>query len=296
MLTKRRLVLIVIFVVLLVFFVGLWLAGSALTAPEPQAIGDLPADLPGMPVQFRSSSGTTIHGWFVSGRKGGGAIVLMHGVRANRLSMLERARFLSQAGYAVLLFDFQAHGESGGQHITFGYLESRDAQAAVSFLRSNAPDERIGVIGISMGGAAALLASPPLDVNAMVLEMVYPTIDQAIGNRLMMRLGGWAGSLTPLLSWQLKPRLGIGAEALRPIDHIGRIGTPKLLVVGAEDQHTTLEESRQMFEAAGGPKEMWVVSGAKHVDLYAITRTEYEQHILNFFGKYLRSQGTEAVE
>jgi alpha-beta hydrolase superfamily lysophospholipase len=210
--------------------------------------------------------------------------------------MLERARFLSHAGYAVLLFDFQAHGESGGQHITFGYLESRDAQASVSFLRSNAPDERIGVIGISMGGAAALLASPPLDVNAMVLEMVYPTIDQAIGNRLMMRLGGWAGWLTPLLSWQLKPRLGIGAEALRPIDHIGRIGTPKLLVVGAEDQHTTLEESRQMFEAAGGPKEMWVVSGAKHVDLYAITRTEYEQHILNFFGKYLRSQGTEAVE
>ncbi len=92
-----------------------------------------------------------------SERKGAGAIILMHGVRANRLSMLDRARFLSHAGYAVLLVDFQAHGESTGEHITFGYLESRDAQAAVRFLRANAPDEKIGVIGVSMGGAPLCL-------------------------------------------------------------------------------------------------------------------------------------------
>lgn len=214
----------------------------------------------------------------------------MHGVRANRLSMLERARFLSHADYSVLLFDFQAHGESSGQHITFGYLESMDAQAAVSFLRSNAPDEKIGVIGVSLGGAAALLASPPLDVNAMVLEMVYPTINQAISNRLTMRLGGWASSLTPLLSRQFKLRLGIDAEVLRPIDHIENISSPKLLIVGAADQHTTLEESRRMFDAASEPKELWVVNGAKHVDLYAVAKKEYEQHVLGLFGRYLASQ------
>jgi fermentation-respiration switch protein FrsA (DUF1100 family) len=219
----------------------------------------------------------------------------MHGVRANRLSMLERARFLSHADYSVLLFDFQAHGESTGEHITFGQLESMDAQAAVSFLRSNAPGEKIGVIGVSLGGAAALLASPPLDVNAMVLEMVYPTINQAISNRLTMRLGGWASSLTPLLSWQFKPRLGIDAESLRPIDHIGKISSPKLLIVGAEDQHTTLEESRRMFEAAREPKELWVVSAARHVDLYPMVKREYEQHVLGFFGRYLASHDGNPV-
>jgi len=289
MLLKRWLILICACGALLVGFVGTWLAGTVLTAPAPQSTGNLPSDLAGTPVQFPSASGATIKGWFIPGKKGAGAIVLMHGVRANRLSMLDRARFLSQADYAVLLFDFQAHGESTGEHITFGYLESMDAQAAVSFLRSSAPGEKIGVIGVSMGGAAALLASPPLDVNAMVLEMVYPTIDQAISNRLTMRLGGWASSLTPLLSWQLKPRLGIGAEALRPIDHIGRISSPKLLIAGAEDQHTTLAESRQMFEAASEPKELWVVSAAKHVDLYSLNKKEYEQHIMSFFDKYLRS-------
>ena len=289
MLGKRKLIPISALGVLLVLFVGTWLVGSILTASVHQPVGNLPSDLVGSPVQFPSASGAIIHGWFIPGKKRAGAILLMHGVRANRLSMLDRARFLSHADYAVLLFDFQAHGESTGQRITFGYLESMDAQAAVSFLRSSAPGEKIGVIGVSMGGAAALLASPPLDVNAMVLEMVYPTIDQAISNRLTMRLGGWASYLTPLLSWQFKPRLGIGAEVLRPIDHIGSIRPPKLLIAGAEDQHTTLAESRQMFAAASEPKELWIVSGAQHVDLYSVNKNEYEQHILSFFSKYLRS-------
>lgn len=287
MLVKRKLVIIFASGILLTLFVAAWLAGNVLTAPVHQSIGNLPPDFVGRSVEFPSASGATIHGWFIPGKKGTGAIVLMHGVRANRLSMLDRARFLSHAGYSVLLFDFQAHGESTGEHITFGYLESRDAQAAVSFLSANAPNEKVGVIGVSMGGAATLIASPPLDVQALVLEMVYPSLKQAVSDRLTMRLGGWASVLTPLLTWQLKPRLGFDAETLRPIDHVGRIGAPKLFIVGAEDQHTTLEESRQMFNAASEPKELWIVDGAKHVDLYPIAREAYERRVLDFFRRHL---------
>lgn len=277
------------FAVLLIFVIALAVAGSFLTAPANQSIGELPSDLAGNSVEFASESGSTIHGWFIPGEKGGGAVALMHGVRANRLSMLERARLLSKAGYSVLLFDFQAHGESEGKRLTFGYLESKDARAAIDFLRTHAPGEKIGVIGVSMGGAASLLASPSLDVNAMVLEMVYPTIQQAITNRLTMRFGSWASVLTPLLSWQLKPRLGIDVDALRPIDTVGSVRAPKLFIVGEDDQHTTLEESRELFNAAAEPKELWVVNGAKHVDLYVVAKSEYERRVLDFFAKYLKS-------
>ena len=211
----------------------------------------------------------------------------MHGVRANRLSMLERARFLSQTGYSVLLFDFQAHGESAGNHITFGYLESKDAQAAVEFLRQTLPSEQIGVIGVSMGGAAALLASPSLEVKAMVLESVYPTIDEAIADRLRMRLGGWAGILTPLLTIQFKPRLGCGTKDLRPIDKVTRIGIAKLFIFGRTDRHTTYSESMRLFDAAAEPKDYWSVDNAGHVDIHRFSKEEYEKRVLDFFKKYL---------
>ncbi len=287
---KRKLIITCALGVALTCVVGIWLTGSILSAPTHQSIGNLPTDLAGISVEIPSASGAIIHGWFIPEKKGMGAIILMHGVRANRLSMLDRARFLSHAGYSVLLFDFQAHGESAGEHITFGYLESRDAQAAVKFLRAYTPDEKIGVLGVSMGGAATLLAAPPLEVNAMVLEMVYPTINQAISNRLTMRLGGWASALTPFLAWQFKPRLGISAEALRPTDHVGKIIVPKFFIVGAEDQHTTLEESRQMYNAASEPKKLWIVERAKHVDLYPVAKEEYERRVLDFFGQYLDSK------
>jgi fermentation-respiration switch protein FrsA (DUF1100 family) len=286
-LMKRKL-FIVVAIAVLALSVGFWLAGSILTAPSPQAVGNLPSDLGGQSVEFTGTSGATIHGWFIPGQKGSGAVALMHGVRANRLSMLDRARFLSRAGYSVLLFDFQAHGESTGKHITFGFLESKDAQAAVSFLRANAPGEKIGVIGVSMGGAAVLLSNPPLDVDAAVLEMVYPSINQAISDRLQRRLGGWSSALTPLLSWQLKPRLGISADDLRPIDKVSGFRVPRLFIAGEKDRHTTLVESQQMFSAASEPKELWVVPRAEHIDLYPFAKEEYERRILAFFGKYLR--------
>jgi len=100
----------------LVFVVTGWIAGGLLTAPASQAIGNLPSDLSGESIKFSSESGSTIHGWLISGSKQGGAVVLMHGVRGNRTSMLDQARFLSHAGYTVLLFDFQAHGASPGKN------------------------------------------------------------------------------------------------------------------------------------------------------------------------------------
>lgn len=284
---KRKLPLI-LGAVLLLAVGGVWIAGGRLSEPASIPVGALPSELPGRNVEFPSESGSTIRGWFLPGRPGAGAVVLMHGLRANRLAMLGRARFLSRAGFGVLLFDFQAHGESPGSRITFGDFESRDAQAAVRFLRANAPGEKIGVIGVSLGGAAALLATPALEVDALVLEMVYPTIEQAVKDRLRLRLGSFGGVLSPLLTWQLKPRLGVRPEALRPIDRVAQIGCPKLFIAGDLDQHTTIEESRKLFARAHEPKELWIIPGAAHLDLHQFSQTEYEHRVEEFFVNHLR--------
>ena len=285
---KRAAVAAVLVVPVVLILTVAWRAGTALSAPARRSVGTLPADLRGRAVEFESASGATIRGWLIPGERGAGAVVLMHGVRGSRLNMIGRARFLSAAGYTVLLFDFQAHGESGGSRITTGYLESRDARAALDFVRAQAPGERVGVVGVSMGGAAALLAEPQLDAQALVLEMVYPTIEQAIDDRLRMSIGAWGVVFRPLLTSQLRLRLGISAEDLHPIDHASKVTAPKLFVAGAEDMHTTLEESRQLFDAAAGPKELWVVDGERHEDLHALKGREYEERVLAFFDKHLR--------
>lgn len=264
-----------------------WSMGSILVAPSNRPIGDPPPNLHAQAVEFPSASGATIHGWLVAGQPGKGVVILMHGVHANRLSLVARAEFLSRAGYAVLLFDFQAHGESIGKTITFGFLESRDATAAVNFIRQKLPGEKVGVIGISLGGAAALLASPPLPVSAMVLESSFPTIYQATEDRMALRFGFLGKLATPLLTCQLKPRLGIGLDDLKPIERARKISVPKFFLAGTADRDTTLPESQALFAAAAEPKQLWLLDGAAHVDLHAFAKAEYERRILEFLGKNL---------
>jgi fermentation-respiration switch protein FrsA (DUF1100 family) len=285
---KRKQALFCAAVIPVFFCCAVWGAGSFFSRPARHSIGALPAHLHGRDVQFVSGSGSELRGWLIPGRKGAGAVVLMHGFRGDRRQMLARASFLSEAGYGVLLFDFQAHGESPGKQITIGYLESRDAQDAVEFMKKNNYGEKLGVIGLSMGGAAAILASPALEVEAIVLEAVYPDIERAVANRVERYLGAWARGLGRLLIMQLPLRAGIEKEALRPIDRVGAIKAPKLFIAGAKDQHTKLDESREIFAAASEPKELWVVEAAAHVDVHQIAEEEYERRILDFFEKRLR--------
>ncbi len=272
------------------FFCAFWGAGSFLSHPVNHPVGALPSHLQGRDVEFESGSGSKLRGWLIPGRKGAGVIALMHGFRGDRRQMLGRASFLNRAGYSVLLFDFQAHGESPGERITIGYLESRDARAAVDFMKNNCPGEKSGLIGLSMGGAAATLATPALEVDAMALEMVYPDIDRATANRMERYMGSWARGLVPLLIMQLPWRVGINEDALRPIDRVGAIKAPKLFIAGAKDRHTKLDESRDLFAAASEPKELWVVEEVGHGDVHQVVKEEYERRILDFFGDFFEKR------
>lgn len=270
----------------------IWIAGSLLIHPVMRRIGVPPSNLPAQSIVIRDSTGNPIHGWYVPGVEHNGAVLLLHGVRANRLSMIERARFLHGAGYGVLLVDFQASGESSGEAITFGYWEANDVTAALHYLHQRLPGERIGIIGTSMGGAAILLAEP--DADAVVLEQVYPTIQHALQNRMRIHLGVAGFWFSPVLLATLHAHLGIYPAQLRPIDHIGHLAMPKLLIVGERDLHTTLAESCAMFNVARAPKELWVIPGAEHVDLYRYAGTAYEDKVLQFFDAHLRERRSVA--
>ncbi len=231
---------------------------------------------------------------------GGGAVVLVHGVRGNRLQMVERARVLHEQGFSVLLFDLQAHGQSPGRRITFGKLEALDEAAAVSFVRAREPNERVGLIGFSLGGAAALLGPRKLAVDALVLEAVYPDIDAALSDRLRMHLGPIAGGLfTPVLvpafEVLLPPILDTAPGELRPIDHIAAAGAPILIVSGTADRDTPLAEAKALFDRAAEPKQFWAVAGAGHVDLERYDPIGYWRIVTPFLAQHLRSKTSTDV-
>lgn len=75
-----RVVAVAILAAILVLLCAVWTVGSLLIRPMPAVIGAAPAAFPAQSVQFPSSSGSMIHGWFAQGNSKG-AVLLLHGAR-----------------------------------------------------------------------------------------------------------------------------------------------------------------------------------------------------------------------
>ena len=147
-----------------------------------------------------------------------------------------------------------------------------------------------------MGGAAALVGNKPLSVDALVLESVYPTFRDAVADRLHTWLGpfGFLGTaMTPLVIDLVAPRIGVDPSRLRPIDAIGDVTQPLLLIAGTEDRYTKLNESRALFARATSEKELWEVAGAGHEDLHDYAPLEYERRVGDFLIAHLRAPVVE---
>src|SRR5438132_586670 len=129
---------------------------------------------------------------------------------------------------------------------------------------------------------AALLATPPLRVDGLVLEEVYPTIEIATRNRMENYLGRVGRILTPVLLNQLQWRLGVSASQLRPVDHIANVECPVLIMSGEKDRNSRPSDTQMLFERARSPKQLWFVPNAGHVDLHRAARVDYESRVLAF--------------
>lgn len=279
-----------ILALLAVLAIALFLAGSLLMAPASTAVDSLSADFPVERVSIPAAGQSTVQGWLVYGESGGGVVLLVHSMRSNRLEMLSRARFLNKQGYSVLFIDLQAHGETAGDKITFGLKEAENVEASVAYLRQHFPSERLAAIGTSLGAAAIVLAKHDLRLNAVILESLHPTIEEAADNRLKLHLGEYGSLLLPLVLWQLSFSLDTPLDALSPIKHIGNLNAPVLFISGTHDAHTTQSETERLYAAARTPKELWIVPGAWHFNMHTYAGRTYERHVTDFLAQYLRDR------
>jgi pimeloyl-ACP methyl ester carboxylesterase len=236
-------------------------------------------------VRFTSREGISLAGWFVpcanapASKK---AVVLLHGYGSTRTQMLARAKFLSNQGYAALLYDARAHGQSDGSLASFGYYETRDLLGAFDWLRTRGFTS-FACLGASQGGATIALAAAELrDVRWAVLESVYPDLPNAVDRRFRRSLGlpGWlAGCVMIPLA---ERRLGARATTVSPRESISALRCPILVATGELDLSTLPSDARQVFDAAPEPKSWWLVPSAGHVDLYGFAKQDYERRLLEF--------------
>ncbi|WGI22447.1 alpha/beta fold hydrolase [Amylibacter sp. IMCC11727] len=266
----------------------LMLAGRYAVTPNKQFVGPPPSNIKLAPISLADADGNHVSAWYYVSPSNNPVVLLLHGIKSDKRSMLPRAQMLIENEYSVVLIDLQAHGESDGKTVTFGHLEAVSVQAAYSFIERKWPDKKVGVIGSSLGGAAAILAGSKQQADAYVLEAVFSDLKDATENRLRVKLGDWSVRLSMLLLWQAPLQIGVSTHEISPKNKIEAIQAPILVIAGTKDQRTTLVNSRELFSNANSPKEIWEIPEARHQDFYRFAKTEYTRQVLSFFDEHLQ--------
>ena len=250
----------------------------------PATPGDLGLDYEA--VRFTTDDGVTLSGWLVpAARQTRTAVIVLHGFSGHRLPELAAFVPWLRERHHVLQFDFRGHGESDPGWVTLGTLERRDVAAAVEFLRSGGLGP-VALFGVSMGAAIAIVSAPDLPVAAVVADAAFAELRHPIASRL--REQGY-----PLN--ELGSRAIVAAAAVRtrsrladPIRMVSRIAPRPLLVIAPKaDQLISWRQSLRLYEAAGEPKELFVVEGAGHAEAYAVDPEAYRRRVLDFLERHL---------
>jgi pimeloyl-ACP methyl ester carboxylesterase len=249
---------------------------SRYLTPPRATVGEPPSFArPVQTVTFRTTDGVNLEGWWVAPANGA-AVVFVHGMGQSRANWVEEARWLTDAGFGVLLFDLRAHGRSGGEVSTGGDKEVLDADAALAFARAQPGVERLGAVGFSIG-ASALAASAVKrgDLGAVILMAPFTTIRESIASDFAAR---GVFSVKPA-EWALE-HAGVDLDTLRPIDDIAKLKAKPLLVMGG-DRETDPPMMNRIIAAAQPEAQTWLVIGAEHGQYRQVAPDEYKRRVMS---------------
>ncbi len=246
--------------------VGMVLAWRNTHAPARRTPADLGVSF--TDVWFATENARTLHGWWIPASDARRpAVILVHGWGRSAERMLPYVGMLHPASYHLLAFDARNHGASEGDGYASMKKFSEDIRAAVAYLavRGDVDTDRIAVVGLSIGGSAAIHAAahePRIRAVVTVGSFAHP-------RDAMLQMGLASPLLAPAMPLTfrfIEWRVGARLDELAPERHACRVAGRLLLIHGQEDAIVPVDNLDRLVRASQGKAEAWRIPGRGHSD------------------------------
>jgi dipeptidyl aminopeptidase/acylaminoacyl peptidase len=275
--------------------------GWSLTHKERKAITTTPASvgLAFAKIEFPSRiDHLTMRGWYMAAPTASTkAVIIAHGYGGNRLEegagALGTAKFLTEQGYNVLMFDFRASGESDGDTITVGPMEKRDLAGAVDYVRGQG-NQKVGLLGYSMGAGTALQTAAEVpEVDAVVADSSMRDFKAYLQENMTVWTHLPDFPFTSIILAVMPTMIGANMADLSPVSVAPQLAKkPMLLFAGDKDEDIPMKNSQMILEAyqksGGSMGKLVVIPGAGHVKANIVDQARYRQELSAFFAQSLK--------
>jgi len=205
-------------------------------------------------------------------------VVFCHGFTGHRIEdhrlFVRAARRMSREGIAAVRFDFRGSGESGGEFEDMTISsEMSDLNTVLSFLadRKEVLRDKIGVVGLSLGGVISILTSAQNQNVKAVCTWSSPAELRSLSTNVEKSFGMDSRNLFEKDYADLPNGYRVGKnffiDALKHdvLDSCAKISPrPMLIIHGSADPVVPVQHARMLYDKAGEPKKLVIIEGAGH--------------------------------
>jgi dipeptidyl aminopeptidase/acylaminoacyl peptidase len=197
-------------------------------------------------------------------------LIAMHGYNTNRGDILPRIARLVRAGFQVFTYDHRSCGESEGEGIAMGILETEDLlNTVLPYVISleTVDRSRLGLYGFSMGGVVALNAAARSDLfSVVVVDSPYARFD-LISEEILKDNNVPIWPFIQFLDWSMDMQFEQDIRDYDAVNVVQRVSPrPLLLLHGKADDTVPYSHAGMIIEAAGEPKKLVSFPGHDHKD------------------------------
>ncbi len=205
-------------------------------------------------VVYPTQDGRRVYAWYSAPENAKCGVIFMHGNSYNVGYFISRIKPFVDAGYAVVMPEYQGFGGIPGTPSQINM--ERDVKATVDFMRSHGvQNKNIVLYGYSLGTYMATYTAAELSdgnpFKALILESPFTSLWETADDHL----------------FHLFPIKTIIKDHYNSYDLIDKIGTRLFIAHGTKDPTVPFYMGKKMFDKAVGDKTFFEVEGANHRNL-----------------------------
>jgi fermentation-respiration switch protein FrsA (DUF1100 family) len=219
--------------------------------PDTRHVSPAGAGLAGVSERvLETPDGERVVTWYAPAKAGQPTLLYFHGNAGSLVTRVERIRAYVSRGRGILMMTYRGYGGSSGTPSEA--VNVADAKLAYDFLI--AQGVRAGdiiVYGESLGSGVAIQVAAEKPARGLVLDAPYTSLAD--------------------VGAQVYPWLPVRAMMIDRYDsfkYLPALKLPLLVVHGARDATIPVAMGQQVYELAGGPKEIKIFPEAGHADHY----------------------------